>query len=230
MSQLQEQLEGLPGYDIFMGLFDEYAEEHFNNVDPFEDEQGNRRRLPAGATKQEQKLWREVQLKAWRHDKCFLGSCGVGMDCGVGMAVLMTFFLPAIGPIAMYVVHARLIRVVQLKIHVPARVVGKLESQILLDLLITFPPLIGCFFGWLHACSTRNASLIYKYMLFVIEQRHKNNVPEYVGPRSQQPQAVPQYRLAHTEEFQKAVEPKRTILGKKKPPTVSVGEQQSGFV
>ncbi|EGV60650.1 hypothetical protein CANTEDRAFT_116710 [Yamadazyma tenuis ATCC 10573] len=181
MSQLQSQMEGLPGYDILMGFWEDYAGEHLNTIDPYEDENGNKRRLPSSSSQQEQRMWKIVQKKAWAHDKCFLGSCGVGMDCGVGLAPLVVLFFPVLGPLIMYGVHARLIHVVTNEMKLPGSLVAKMEANIVVDLLITFPPVIGCFFGYLHSCSTRNAGLIYKYFLFLAEQREKNNVPLYVG-------------------------------------------------
>ena len=41
MSQIQDQLENIPGYDVVMDYFNEYGEEHWNaKVNPFEDENG----------------------------------------------------------------------------------------------------------------------------------------------------------------------------------------------
>lgn len=182
MAAVQEQLEGLPGYDILMGYWEEYAGEHFNTMDPYQDENGNKRKLPVEyTTKKEQKIWKKVQLSAWAHDKCFLGSCGVGMDCGLGLAPLVVLFFPVLGPLVMYGVHSRLIHVITNEMKLPPKVVAKMEANILLDLIITFPPLIGSFFGYLHACSTRNAGLAYSYFLFLAQQRQKNNVPTYIG-------------------------------------------------
>lgn len=177
--EIQEQLEGLPGYDIIQGLWDEYAGEKLQTKDPFEDENGNRRRLPAICTRQEQKLFRSIQTKAWQHDRCFLGSCGVGLDCGLGLVPLVVLILPVIGPLMMYIVHQRLVRIASEKFSIPTKLDAQLNANIAFDMLITFPPLIGCFLGWMNACSTRNASLLYDYMIFVAEQRLKN--PSYIG-------------------------------------------------
>lgn len=180
MSGLQGQLEGLPGFSVAMDAFNTYAEEHFNGKDPYEDENG-KRRLPPSSTEEERRLWKTVQLKAWTHDKCFMGSCGVGMDCGLGLAPLVVLLFPGIGPLVMYGVHARLIHIATQRMVLPQKLVAKLELQILMDLLITFPPVIGAFFGWLHGCLTRNAAAIYAYMVYVIDQREKNPKPTYLG-------------------------------------------------
>lgn len=182
MSEIQAQLEGLPGFGILQGLWEDYAEEHFNGINPYEDENGNKRKLSKQFnTPKEHKMWKKVQKKAWTHDKCFMGSCGVGMDCGLGLAPLVVLLLPGLGPLLMYAVHSRLIHVVTNEMKLPPKLVAKMEGQILFDLIITFPPVLGCFFGYLHSCSTRNAGLIYKYFAFLAEQREANNHPTYVG-------------------------------------------------
>lgn len=66
MSQLQDQLEGLPGYGLIMDTFNDYAEQHFNKLDPFEDEDGNKRKLSPKASKEDQKLIRnDWPIKDW---------------------------------------------------------------------------------------------------------------------------------------------------------------------
>lgn len=241
MAQVQEQLEGLPGYDILMGYWEDYAGEHFNTKDPFEDENGNKRRLPAEyTTKKEQKLWKKVQLSAWTHDKCFLGSCGVGMDCGLGLAPLVVLFFPVLGPLVMYGVHSRLIHIITNEMKLPAKVVAKMEANILFDLIITFPPLIGSFFGYLHACSTRNASLAYTYFLFLAEQRQKNNVPTYIGTGAihnddHHRTTQPAFRTNNRANNYSNPEPLKPSRFRKAPPSqqneiVVHNQQQLGFV
>lgn len=191
LQTVQNQLEGLPGYDILSGYYNDYAEEHFSNGDPFQDENGKRRRLnPQYNTKAEQKRWKNIQSKAWVHDRCFLGSCGLGLNCGLGLVPIVVLF-PVVGPLLMYVVHSRLIVMAEKEFQIPTKLSMKLHSNIVVDLIITFPPLIGCFFGWLHGCSTRNAYLIYQYLDFLAEQRQKTNVqaPEYIGNATSNPNA-----------------------------------------
>ncbi|KAJ8138863.1 hypothetical protein OY671_007924, partial [Metschnikowia pulcherrima] len=50
MSQLEEQLENIPGYDLAMDKYNDIMGEKFNNTDPFEDEDGNRRILDVTKT------------------------------------------------------------------------------------------------------------------------------------------------------------------------------------
>lgn len=183
MSQFQQQLQGLPGYDLVMDKFNDYAEDHFNNINPYEDE-GRRRKLGPYSTPEEQKLWKKVQKKAWIHDKCFLGSCGVGMDCGLGLAPLVVFLLPGLGPLLMYVVHTRLLTMVEKEMQLPNKLIAEMQGEIVFNMIITFPPIIGSFFSWLYGCSTRNAGHIYKYMEHVGKLRQENKVPTYSGPIS----------------------------------------------
>lgn len=181
MAAVQEQLEGLPGFDILTELWEGYAEEHLNTLDPYQDENGNKRRLPKEyTTAKEQKLWKKIQLKAWAHDKCFMGSCGVGMDCGLGWTVIL-LLIPVVGPLLIYLAHNRLTYILTKEMRVPNKLLGKMQAQIGLDLLITLPPIIGIFFGYMHQCLTRNAGMIYKFFLFLAEERKKNNVPTYAG-------------------------------------------------
>lgn len=185
MSQLQSQLQNLPGYDVAMDYWNEYAEEHINKKigrNPYEDEDGHKLKLKnPHSTDQEKRLWKRVQKQAWVHDKCFLGSCWVGLDCGVGLVPVVVALVPALGPLLMYGVHARLVHIVTNEYTLPNTLVAKLEAQILFDLLISLPPVIGGFFSWLNGCLTRNAGMIYDYFLFAAEQRATNKVPVYVG-------------------------------------------------
>lgn len=177
--ELQNQLEGLPGYDVAQLLWEEFAGKKFQTKDPYEDENGNRRRLPSICTREEQKVFRSIQKRAWLHDKCFLGSCGVGLDCGLGLAPLLVLFIPVFGPLLMYVIHLRLVKIASDRFQIPAKLDAKLNANIGFDLLITFPPIIGVFFGWLNQCSTRNAALIHDYMIFAAEKRLSG--PKYGG-------------------------------------------------
>ncbi|RLV87230.1 putative membrane protein [Meyerozyma sp. JA9] len=228
MSQIQDQLEGIPGYDIFMDKYNEYAEEHFNMKNPFEDEDGNRLRLPKDfCTKKEHQLWRRVQKAAWQHDKCFLGSCGVGMDCGLGLVPLVVFFFPGLGPLIMYGIHSRLIHIVTNEMPVPNKLVAKLESQILFDLLISLPPLIGGFLSWLNGCSTRNASLYYNFFTELAKQRKENRTAMYIGTTSN-PQE-PEFS-AVTNPYVNPEPAKKKSGRSKQQQDIVVGQQQSGWV
>ncbi|KAK6462635.1 hypothetical protein DFJ63DRAFT_164126 [Scheffersomyces coipomensis] len=181
MSQLQSQMQNLPGYGVAMDYFNDYMDEHFNKTDPFQDEDGHKLQLPRDTTsKEEQKLWKSIQSQAWIHDQCFMG-CGNSIN-GIGLVPLMVLILPGLGPILMYMLHAKLISMAQKKLNIPNKLVGKMQSNIMIDLIITFPPLIGSFFGWLHGCSTRNAGLLYQYMVFVSKQRVEGKTATYVAP------------------------------------------------
>ncbi|EGW33579.1 uncharacterized protein SPAPADRAFT_60922 [Spathaspora passalidarum NRRL Y-27907] len=232
MSQIQQQLENIPGYDIVMDYFNDYAEEHFNSVDPYEDEDGNKRKLPADITnKREQKAWKKIQSQAWTHDKCFLGSCGVGMDCGLGLAPIVVFIFPVLGPIMLYLVHARLIRLAQENFNLPNKLVARLQSNIVIDLVITFPPLIGSFFGWLHGCSTRNAGLIYGFVSKMAEVRASAQGVQYVGTQRTIQQQPEFGSRGMTYQRQEPQNERRTKFTRNNPNAIVVGQQQqSGFV
>ncbi|CAK7902758.1 hypothetical protein CAAN1_16S02718 [[Candida] anglica] len=198
MAQLQEQLENIPGFGIAQDYFNDYAGEHFNK-NPFEDENGKKVRLPADlATKREQNSWKRIQKQAWMHDRCFLGSCGVGLDCGLGLAPIVSL-IPVFGPLLMYVIHARLIHIATEELNLPSKLVIQMEGQIGFDLLITFPPLIGCFTSWLNGCSTRNAASIFSFMDKTVNSRSNGLVPTYIGNgrttfSEPQPVAKPVYK------------------------------------
>lgn len=227
MSQIQQQIENIPGYDIVMDKFNEYAGDHFNGRDPFEDEEGHKVKLNSELfSKQEQKAWKSIQSKAWVHDKCFLGSCGVGMDCGVGLAPLASFFLPAIGPIAMYVVHARLIEQAKEKFHIPSKLEAKMQSQIMINLLVSLPPIIGAFFTWLNGCLTKNAAMIFGYLEQVGADRKAQKIPTYLGTHSQP--IKPSYAGQTRESNYNPPQPKKTPFRKPPSEPVYVGQQQSG--
>ena len=220
MSFLQQQLQSF-SYNAAMDYYNEYAEEHWNSLDPYEDKEGNRRRLPNDiSTKEEQKIWRNIQRKAWVHDKCFLGSCGVGMDCGLGLAPLVVLLFPVLGPLVMYAVHLNLIAEAERKVHLPSKLQAKLHGNIVLSLIITFPPVIGSFFGWLHGCSTRNAGLLYQYLEFLAQERAQNKTATYVGAARD---------LPNTPEFGRSAPPREMSSQQQRgpPPSTHPLEQRS---
>lgn len=225
MSQFQEQLENLPGYDIVMDKYNDMAGEKFNTTDPFEDEDGNKRKLsPQFHTQSELRAWKRVQKLAWSHDRCFLGLCGVGLDCGIGLVPLAVFLLPGLGPIAMYVVHARLINIAQDDVHLPASLVAKMQANILVDFLISLPPVIGAYLSWMNGCLTRNAGMFYVYLEKMASQRQTGNVPQYEGTRGQ-PLQQPLY--AGTKREQNYQKSSRKKNGQQE--SILVGAQHSGF-
>lgn len=230
MSQLQDQLEGLPGYGLIMDTFNDYAEQHFNKLDPFEDEDGNKRKLSPKASKEDQKLWKEIRRKTWTHDRCFIGSCGIGLDCGLGLVPLVVL-IPVLGPLLMYVVHLRLMSIVEKKYPLPSKLTVKLNSNIVLDLILTFPPLIGSFFGWLHGCSTRNAGLIYQYLEYVVDQKSQQPPTTYLGATRdiiRQPQFA--YPPTNMENNQVGKDTGRARKKKKTKGVIVDEEQEMGYL
>lgn len=235
MSQIQDQLENIPGYDVVMDYFNEYGEEHWNaKVNPFEDENGNKRRLPKDlATKHDQQVWKQIQSQAWTDDKCFLGSCAVGLDCGLGLAPLVVLIFPVLGPLIMYRVHTRVINIAQKNYNLPNTLIAKLQTNIMIDLLITFPPVIGSFFGWLHACSTRNAGMIYIYLEKMLKHKVSGQGVSYVGARMTAGTYEGQPNAGSSVQGSRPQTVKSTGLFKKKPTTnnsIRVGQQESGFM
>lgn len=234
MEALQDQLEGLPGFGIVQDYWNDYASEKFNK-DPFVDEKtGKKLRLPPDiTTKEEQKMWLSFQRQAWIHDKCFLGSCGVGMDCGLGLAPFLALFFPVIGPLIMYMVHLNLVHSVNSQLHIPNKVLAKMEGQIGLDLLLSLPPVLGAFFSWMNLCLTRNAATIYGYMLTTARERVGGDRQVYLGtgainsePHHQQ--AYGQFKPQQREAVSK---PQTSKKKSQRQETIVVGgQQQSGFV
>lgn len=182
MDQLQLQLQSIPGYGMAVDALNDYAGDHFNNTDPFEDDDGHRRRLDRTiATEDERRLWKRIQRQAWTHDRCFLGLCGIGLDCGIGLVPVAVFFVPVLGPLMMYVVHARLIHMAQSGMVLPLDLVAKMQLNIVFDLLISLPPVVGGFFTWLNGCLTRNAGMLFNYMEKRAHERETG--PRYIGTR-----------------------------------------------
>lgn len=165
LTSVQDQVLGLPGFDIINDKWNEVAEERFQTKDPYLEEvdgKTRKRKLDPRASNKEKKVWKQVQRMAWRDDKCFLGCYPV--DCGIGLAPFLAFFIPTLGPLIMYAVHARMVHKVDKELHLSPALLAKMQSNIGLDVLISILPLIGAVMAWMHACSTRNASLVYNEM------------------------------------------------------------------
>lgn len=228
MADIQNQLESIPGWGLIMDAFNDYAEEHFNNTNPYEDKEGNWRRLGDGSTPDEKRAWKAIQRQAWIHDKCFLGLCGIGLDFGLGLVPLAVFLLPIAGPLVMYAVHCRLLTIASEHMYIPPKMEAKIHGNILFDLLISLPPVIGAFFSWLHGCLTRNAGMIYVYLEFLSKKRALGELPTYIGRESE----------GHTKANQPVImkplnysEPKeKKFFGKKKQEPIQVGQLQLGIV
>ena len=152
----------------------EYAEKHVKTKDPYREDVGGGKtrklKLRDSATKEEQKMWKWVQRRAWVDDKCFMGCYPV--DCGVGLGPLVVA-LPCIGPLLMYAVHARLTTRAGMFFNLDAKTVAKLNANILFDLFLTFPPVIGSFFSWMNGCSSRNAAIIHSEVTKMLLRREQ---------------------------------------------------------
>lgn len=162
---LQSTLLGL-GKDYLQDEYQELAGQHFQPTrDPFyetnKDGKKHRLRLPYYCTKDESKAWKNVQNKAWMHDKSVCGCCC--WTSVIGWAPLLAL-LPVIGPLLMYWVHEQLIELADKKYRLPVETKVKMHGNIVLDLLISLVPVLGSVFAWLHACSTRNAAIVYNFV------------------------------------------------------------------
>lgn len=187
MSAIQDNIESLPFYDYVVDKWNEYAGDKFQTKDPYVEETADGKtrklKLPEYCSKEDQKAYKNIQKKAWRDDKCFMGCYPV--DCGIGAAPILSL-IPAIGPILMYAIHARLIHYADQKYHLGAKTVAKLELNILFDFLITLPPVIGSFLSFLNGCSTRNAAIIYNTVSKRAYELHRQD-PNFEQFVSQQP-------------------------------------------
>lgn len=152
----------------------EYAAENFQfTKDPYYVKLPNgdlkRRKLPEYCTKQESKNWKKLQTKAWTHDKSMCGCC-CWTEC-IGWVPLLAI-IPVIGPGIMYTIHNSLIKFADRKFNLPIELKVKMHSNIAIDLVISLVPLLGVFFSWLNACSTRNAALVYNFVSQRALERH----------------------------------------------------------
>lgn len=151
--------------DKAVSKVNDYAGKYIKTKNPYTEEtpDGGRRRLklPSNATKAEQKAWKKVKKRAWIDDKCFMGCYPV--SCGLGLGPLVVL-IPVLGPIMMYAVHARLIQIATSNFDIDEATQVKLHANVLFDLLISLPPVIGSCFEWLNGCSTRNAALVHTYL------------------------------------------------------------------
>lgn len=180
--------------DYAMEKFNAFANKKYNCKDPFRDPETNKRlRLPEELSPQKSdvKFWKRCQNKAWRDDQCFLSICGFYASagcCSIGSCPLVVL-IPIIGPIIMYHIHAKLIRMCQKKRPgmLSDEQIAKMHANIVFDLCIALPPIIGTFFTWLNGCSTRNCTIIYAALCKELQRtarqgRHEVEVESVQAP------------------------------------------------
>ncbi|EDO17109.1 hypothetical protein Kpol_1025p29 [Vanderwaltozyma polyspora DSM 70294] len=196
---IQSTIEGFI-QDAAIDYGNEYAGEHFQPTkDPFYEELINpktgekeqiKRKLPEGYfTKQETKDWKKIRDKAWIHDRSICGCC-CWTDF-VGWAPIVSI-LPIIGPALMYSVHKKLIQLADKKFHLSAELKVKMYSNIGVDLAISLIPILGSIFSWMNACSTRNAAMIYNFIVQrAMEQRKRQEVQEHAQNQTRQSPSQP---------------------------------------
>lgn len=177
---IKSVVEGI-GQDLLTEKATEYAESHFQPTkNPFYEEI----RLPNGETKEirlklpkdyftkeDSKAWKSIQNKAWMHDKSLCGCC-CWTDT-IGWAPLLAL-IPLIGPMISYSIHNKLITLADKKFDLPMDLKTKMHGNIVLDLCISLVPILGTLFSWLHTCSTRNAAMIYNFIVQRAMEQQKN--------------------------------------------------------
>ncbi|SCU82338.1 LADA_0C04566g1_1 [Lachancea dasiensis] len=162
------------GQDYAIDKWNNYAEARFQPTkDPFYESMPNgkkkRRKLPDYCSVKEKKLWKKLQNRAWKDDRCLCGCLWV--NWGLGLAPVLSI-IPTIGPIIMYWVHTKLITMADKELLLPPDLVAKMHGNIILDLLISLPPLLGTLLAWMNACSTRNCALIYNHVAKRATKQH----------------------------------------------------------
>lgn len=165
INEWASKLEGVPGYDIAVDWINDKAGEKYQTKDPYYVEilgKKKRRKAPESCTIEEQKSWKRVKKRAWLDDRNFFGC--YPLDFGLGLAPLLAL-IPVIGPLLMFAVHGRLINIADQQFHLPDAIIAKMHANVLFDLLISLPPVLGSFFAWMNGCSTRNAALVHTYLV-----------------------------------------------------------------
>lgn len=161
--------------DTAVDKWNEFAGEKIKTKDPYRyetpDGKSKKLKLRDSATKEEQKMWKWIQKRAWVDDKCFMGCYPV--DCGIGLGPIVVI-LPMIGPILMYLVHSKLVTKATLFYNLDNKTIAKLQANILFDLMLTFPPVVGSLFAWMNGCSTRNAAIIHTEVTKMLIQREQH--------------------------------------------------------
>ncbi|KAK9459088.1 uncharacterized protein V1516DRAFT_552464 [Lipomyces oligophaga] len=165
MDNLQSQIESLPGYDVVMDMWTDYAGDKLQTKDPYFEEMPDgstrKRRAPPGTTEQDARAWKHIVKTAWQHDRCLCGCYWA--DWGIGQAPLISI-IPVIGPWIMYTMHLRLNTMAD-DIGIPAKLHAKMVANVTFDFLLTLVPVLGAVFSYLNACSTRNAALVHTYLV-----------------------------------------------------------------
>ncbi|KAK9381622.1 uncharacterized protein V2V93DRAFT_367419 [Kockiozyma suomiensis] len=165
MAAISETLENLPGYDIVMDYWNEYAGEKFQTKDPYfetlPDGSTRRRKAPEGTTPSDAAVFKHIASTAWKHDRCMYGCYWA--DWGIGQAPLISI-IPVFGPWIMYTMHLRLNRMAE-DLDIPNKLHMKMAANVTFDFLLTLVPVLGAVFSYLNQCSTRNAALVHTYLM-----------------------------------------------------------------
>lgn len=192
---IKSVVEGI-GQDILTDKANEYAGSHFQPTkDPFYEKitlpngetKEVKRKLPKELfSKKESKAWKSIQNKAWMHDRSMCGCC-CWTDT-IGWAPLLAL-LPVIGPAVMYSIHNKLTTLADKEFNLPLELKAKMHGNIAIDLCISLIPILGTLFSWLHTCSTRNAAMVYNFIVQrALEQQQTNLQRDQVLQQTQQQQ------------------------------------------
>lgn len=65
----------------------------------------------------------------------------------------------------MFAIHGRLVSIADQEFHLPPSTVTKMHGNIVFDLLISLPPIIGSLFSWMNGCSARNAAMVHTFLV-----------------------------------------------------------------
>ncbi|KAK9372828.1 uncharacterized protein V1513DRAFT_460232 [Lipomyces chichibuensis] len=165
MAAISEPIQNLPGYDIVIDAWNEFAGEKLQTKDPYfeklPDGTTRRRKAPEGTSPSDAIVFKKILSSAWKHDRCMCGCFWA--DWGLGQAPLISL-IPVLGPWIMYTLHLRLLVLAE-ELHIPATLHVKMTANVTFDFLITLVPILGAVFSYLNACSTRNAALVHTYLM-----------------------------------------------------------------
>ncbi|KAK9363024.1 hypothetical protein V1504DRAFT_438252 [Lipomyces starkeyi] len=165
MAAMSAPIQNLPGYDIVMDAWNEFAGEKLQTKDPFfeklPDGTTRRRKAPEGTSASDAIVFKKILSSAWKHDRCMCGCFWA--DWGLGQAPLISL-IPVLGPWIMYSLHLRLNSMAE-ELHIPSTLHVKMAANVTFDFLITLVPVLGAVFSYLNACSSRNAALVHTYLM-----------------------------------------------------------------
>ncbi|KAK9248291.1 hypothetical protein V1506DRAFT_529535 [Lipomyces tetrasporus] len=165
MEGISGAIESIPGYDIAMEAWNEFAGEKLQTKDPYFEELPDgttrRRKAPEGTSPSDAIVFKNIVNSAWKHDRCMCGCFWA--DWGLGQAPLLCL-IPVFGPLIMYSLHLRINSMAE-ELHIPTKLHAQMTANVTFDFLITLVPILGAVFSYINACSTRNAAMVHTFLL-----------------------------------------------------------------